>query len=199
MEEYEETKVKSLLLRGFTKEEICKLLSVKIDDLKDIKIDDDINKSSSALFTDLQKDLAKLVYKQMDTGDGTLVLNAIKLQAELQDKKLALSKSFSTATKVSRSLIKDRDKEIEELINKGISKKDVATKFNISETIIDRAIDRCSLNLPDDMWEGLEATTISETAGLDRALRLKVLEEAFKNNYSKRKVREVVTQIKNGK
>jgi len=29
--------------------------------------------------------------------------------------------------------------------------------------------------------------------------RLKVLDEAFKNNYSKRKVREVVTQIKNEK
>jgi hypothetical protein len=199
MENYLETKIKGLLLRGFTMEEISKLVDMPMIELQDIKIDTDLNVNSSALFTDLQKDLAKLVFKEMQKtdGDGGLILNAIRLQAELQDKKVMLNKSMVSTTKLSRSFIKDRDKEIEKMYKSGISKEEVAKQLGISAIIVERALDRCSLGLSDELWEGLDATAITETAGLENTIRLKVLEEAYKNNYSKRKIREIVTKIKN--
>ena len=200
MEDYIETKVKGLLLRGFTMDEISKLLDMPIKDLQHIKIEGDMTAHSSALFTDLQKDLAKLVLKEMQKGDGdgNLILNAVRLQAELQDKKVMLTKSMTSTTKLSRSFIKDRDKEIEKLFNTpGIGKNDIAKQLGISLVIVERALDRCSIGLSDELWEGLDATSITETAGLDNASRLKILQEAYKNNYSKRKIREIVTQMKN--
>lgn len=198
MDNYTETKIKGLLLRGFSREEVSKLLDVSLEEMSNTKIDDDVNVNSTALFTDLQKDLAKLVLKEMQKseGDGSLILNAVRLQAELQDKKLMLNKSIPT-TKVSRSFIKDRDKEIEKLYKSGITKDNIATQLGISLIIVERALDRCSLNLPEELWEGLDATIITETSGLDNSTRLKILEEAYKNNYNKRKVRDIVTQIKN--
>jgi len=199
MDNYLETKIKGLLLRGFGTDEISKLLDIPIEDMENIKIDADLNVNSSALFTDLQKDLAKLVLKEMQKtdGDGSLMLNAIRLQAELQDKKVMLSKTMVSTTKLSRSFIKDRDKEIEKLCKEGMEKKDIAIKLGVSLVIIERALDRCSLGLSDELWEGLDATTITETAGLDSSIRLKILEDAYKNKYNKRKIREIVTQIKN--
>lgn len=199
MESYIETKVKGLLLRGFTMEEVSKLLDIPIEDMQEIKLDADVNVNSSALFTDLQKDLAKLVLKEMQKtdGDGNLILNSIRLQAELQDKKVMLNKSMMPTTKLSRSFIKDRDKEIEKMYKTGIEKEDIAKQLGISAIIVERALDRCSLGLSDELWEGLDATVITETAGLDNSIRLKILEEAYKNNYSKRKIRELVVQIKN--
>jgi DNA-directed RNA polymerase specialized sigma subunit len=199
MDNYLETKIKGFLLRGFSKEEVSKMLNVPLEDVQSIQIGDDVSVNSSALFTDLQKDLAKLVLKEMQNtnGDGALILNAIKLQAELQDKKLMLSKSMVTTTKLSRSFVKDRDKEIERLFKDGNTKDIIAKKLGISQIIVERALDRCNLGLSDELWEGLDATVITETAGLDNATRLKILEEAYKNNYSKRKVRDIVIQIKN--
>ena len=201
MENYIETKIKGLLLRGFTMDEISKLLDIPVDEMKDIKIETDLTINSSALFTDLQKDLAKLVFKEMQRtdGDGNLVLNAVRLQAELQDKKVMLSKSMVPTTKLSRSFIKDRDKDIEKLYKSGFLKEDIAKQIGVSAIIIERALDRCELGLSDELWEGLDATIITETAGLDKNTRLKVLEEAYKNNYNKRKIRDIVTQIKNAR
>ena len=199
MDSYMETKIKGLLLKGFTLDEVSKLLDIPMEDMQGIKIDSDISVNSAALFTDLQKDLSKLVLKEMqkNDADGNLILNAIKLQSELQDKKVMLNKSMVPTTKLSRSFIKDRDKEIEKLYKTGVDKNDIAKQLGVSAIIIERALDRCALGLPDELWEGLDATIVTETAGLDNTLRLKVLEEAYKNNYSKRKVRDIVTQIKN--
>ena len=199
MDKYLEDKVKGLLLRGFTRDEVSKLLNISLGEMEGVLLDEDININSSALFTDLQKDLSKLVLKEMNKsdGEGSLILNAIKLQAELQDKKVMLSKAITPTTKISRSFIKDRDKEVERLFKMGKSNSLIAQQLGVSPIIVDRALDRCSLGLSDELWEGLDATIITETAGLDRGLRLKVLEEAYKNKYSKRKIREVVTQIKN--
>jgi DNA-binding NarL/FixJ family response regulator len=187
MDNYLETKIKGLLLRGFSPEEISKLLNVPVEDMADIKIDNDVSVNSSALFTDLQKDLSKLVLKEMQNSDsdGTLILNAIRLQAELQDKKLMLSKSMITTSKLSRLFVKDRDKEIERLFKEGSTKDIIAKKLGISLIIIERALDRCNLGLNDELWEGLDATVITETAGLDNATRLKILEDAYRNSYSK--------------
>lgn len=199
MDSYLETKIKGLLLRGFTMDEVSKLLDIPVEEMQSIKIDSDISVNSSALFTDLQKDLSKLVLKEMQKseGDGSLILNAIKLQADLQDKKLMLNKSLTPTTKLSRSFIKDRDKEIERLYKTGVTKSNISKQLGISEIIVERALDRCSLELPDELWESLDASIITETCGLEKSLRLKVLEEAYRNDYSKRKVREITTQIKN--
>ena len=200
MDNYQETKVRGLLLRGFSKDEISKLLDVPITDIENINLDGDIQTNSAALYTDLQKDLSKLVLKEMQKNetDGNIILNSIKLQAELQDKKVMLSKGvMMSSSKISRSYIKDRDKEIEKLFKDGITKSDIAQKLGISPIMIDRALDRCKLNLSDELWEGIDASVIDETVGLDDVIRVKVLDEAFKNKYTKRKVREIVTQIKN--
>jgi len=199
MDNYIENKIKGLLLRGFGKEEVSKLLDIPIEEMSAIAIDTDVNINSSALFTDLQKDLAKLVLKEMqkNEGDGNLILNAIKLQAELQDKKVMLNKSGVPTTKISRSFIKERDLQIHKMHQLGNAKNIIAQQLGVSLPIVERALDRCALNLPDEIWESLDATIISETYGLPTPIRIKLLNEAHINNYNKRKIRDIVTQMKN--
>lgn len=200
MDNFEESKIKSLLLRGFTKDEISKLTNIPITEIENVNITNDIQINSADLYSDLQKDLAKLVFKEMQKADsdGNIILNSIKLQAELQEKKVVLNRSNSfNSSKMSKSYIKDRDKEIETLFKSGKSKVEIATKFGISPIMVERAIDRCDLQLTDEIWENIEPSIIDETVSLDNSLRVKIINEAYQNKFTKRKVREMVQQIKN--
>jgi len=201
------TKIKSLILKGFTKEEIKSLLNQKDDKLIDKCFQESANThiddSSIELYSELQKDLSKLVLTEMqnkEKRDPNVILNAVKLQAELQEKKLGLSKSSVRLkldpSRVSKNFIYERDDEIAELKKQGIPDKEIASKFNISEISILWAMDRVNLNLPEHLKQ-LSPSLINETRGLNKEERLKILEDAYKNQMTKMQVRELVTNIKN--
>lgn len=204
------TKIKSLILKGFNKEEIKSLLSLDNDKLiirciKDSQ-NDSIDKNSSDLYSELQKDLNKLVFTEMqkdkDKRDPGVILNAVKLQAELQEKKLILNKDSSKVktkfdpVKVSKDYIYERDKEIAELKNKGVPNKEIMQKFGISDISILWAMDRVNLNFPEHLKQ-LSPTTINETRGLSKEDRIKVLQQALDNKWTKLEVRNYVNSIKN--
>jgi len=53
-----------------------------------------------------------------------------------------------------------------------------------------------NLNLPEHLKQ-LSPSLINETRGLNKEERLKILEDAYKNQMTKMQVRELVTNIKN--
>ena len=192
--EIDKSKIKELAIKGFNKEEIAKLLKLKE---KEFELEEagDITQNSEELYSALQKDLSKLVLTEMnkDNRDTQVILNSIKLQADLQEKKLSLRKISDV--KISKSYIYDRDEEIVNL-KKTITEKEIANKFNIGVLSVKQAIDRYNLNLPDKL-KVLSPTIISETKGLKKELRLKVLTDAYNNNLKRKEVREIVNKIKN--
>lgn len=198
MDELTEGKIKSLLLKGFNKEEISRMLNINKEDIIVTK-EEDIIKESSNLYSELQKDLSKVVLQELNKTnvDSGTVLNAIKLQAELQEKKLLLERK-NTGSKISKDYLYDRDEEIYKLLKEGLSEDKIAKKYNISVLSVRQAIDRYNLNLPEEI-KTLSPSIISETIGLGKKERLKILTEAYNNNLKRNDVREIVNNIKNNK
>jgi hypothetical protein len=194
MGEIDNTKVNELAIKGFNKKEIAKMLKIDEEDIE-LDVNTDINENSDLLYSALQKDLSKLVLTEMnkDSRDTTVILNAIKLQAELQEKKLTLRKMGSI--RISKSYIYDRDEEIAEL-KKTLNDVEIAKRLNIGVLSVKQAIDRNSLNLPDEL-KTLSPTIISETKGLKKEIRLKILQDAYTNNLKRKDVREIANKIKN--
>ena len=94
-------KIKSLLLKGFTKEEITQLL--QLDSSKEKTIAKaikefetaDINESSVDYYSDMQKDLSKLVFTEMnkkDNKDRAIIVQAIKLEGGRQEKNIIIER-----------------------------------------------------------------------------------------------------------
>ncbi|MCK9370050.1 hypothetical protein M0R04_09115 [Candidatus Dojkabacteria bacterium] len=201
--------IESLILKGFNKEEIKSLLKITDDKLINKCIKDSINANiddnSIKLYSELQKDLSKLVFTEMqgkEKRDPNVILNAVKLQAELQEKKLVLNKnsikvkgSFNPS-KISKDYIYERDAEIVKLKEQGIPNKDIADKFSISEMSILWATDRHSLNLPEHL-KTLSPSIVTETKGLSRDERIRLLQKAYDDKLTKMNVRELVNSIKN--
>ena len=50
--------------------------------------------------------------KREEKRDTNIILNAIKLQAELQEKKLLLMKSYGVSGKIDKGYLYERDEEI---------------------------------------------------------------------------------------
>lgn len=194
MENINKARIKELAIKGFNKEEIAKLLKLKESE---VELDEvgDITASSELLYSALQKDLAKLVLTEMnkESRDTNVILNSIKLQADLQEKKLGLKRV--TDVRISKNYIYDRDEEIATL-KKTLTDEEIAEKFNIGVLSIRQAIDRHSLNLPDEL-KTLSPTIISETKGLNKETRLKVLWDAYNNNLKRKEVRDISNKIKN--
>lgn len=202
MDNVTKNKIKSLLLKGFNKEEIINLLNLnKEEDITEII--EEIEKggiisASSYLYSELQKDLSKLVISELNKPDrdSTVILNAIKLQAELQEKKILLEKTVNIETKINKEYIYRRDQEIENLAKEGMPLEDIAKKFNISVLSIKQALDRCALDLPDEL-KSLSPSIITETMGLAKDIRIDILNNAYKNKLTRKQVREIVNKIKN--
>lgn len=194
MDNSTKTKIQELFIKGFGKEEISKLLKIKEEEIE-IDIDQDITKNSELLYSALQKDLSKLVLTEMnrESRDTSVILNAIKLQADLQEKKLGLKRV--TDVRISKNYIYDRDEEIINL-KKTMTDEEIAEKFNIGVLSVRQAIDRNSLNLPDQL-KTLSPTIISETKGLDKETRIKILNDAYNNNLKRKEIRDLVNKIKN--
>ena len=197
MDKFTEEQIKSLILKGFNEQEIGKMLpKVKKEEIKEILKNkpQDLIQTSTNLYSALQKDLSLLVLKEMkkDNRDSAVILNAIRLQADLQEKKLVLNRNIQN-TKINKSYIYERDEEIAKL---NLPIEEIAKKFNISVLSVRQAKDRYGLNLPDKLKE-LSPTIISETIGLDKNTRLKILEDAYTNNLKRKEIREMVNKLKN--
>jgi hypothetical protein len=194
MDNLNKARVKELAIKGFNKEEIAKLLKLKEEEIVLEEVGD-ITANSELLYSALQKDLAKLVLTEMnkDSRDTNVILSSIKLQAELQEKKLNLRQV--TDVRVSKNYIYDRDEEIANL-SKTMKKEDIAKKFEIGIQSVNQAIDRYSLNLTDEL-KTLSPTIISETIGLEKEMRIKVLKDAYTNKLTRKQVRDISTKIKN--
>ncbi len=197
MDKFTEEQIKSLILKGFNEQEIGKMLpKVKKEEIEKIIKDksEDLKQTSTNLYSALQKDLSLLVLKEMkkDNRDSSIILNAIKLQADLQEKKLVLNRNIKN-TKINKSYIYERD---EEIAKSNLPIEEIAKEFNISVLSIRQAKDRYGLNLSEHLKE-LSPTIISETIGLDKKTRLKILEDAYKNNLKRKEIREMVNKLKN--
>ncbi len=197
MDKIREEQVKSLILKGFSEQEIGKMLpKVKEEEIKEILKNkpQDLIQTSTNLYSALQKDLSLLVLKEMkkENRDSAVILNAIRLQADLQEKKLTLNRNIKN-TKINKSYIYERDEEIAKL---NLPIEEIAKQFNISALSVRQSIDRYNLNLPEKLKE-LSPTIISETIGLDKSTRLKILEDAYTNNLKRKEIREVVNKLKN--
>ena len=190
--------IKSLKLKGFNSQEIAKVLQLNINDVNKVlsTFKEDIREDSVLLYNEMQKDLTKLILteRNKEKPDTQVLLNAIKLQADLQSKKVQLKGGIST-TKISKQYIIDRDEEIYEL-TKTKSIEDIAKQFSMGELSIKQAIDRYELQL-DDNLKKLNPSIISETIGLKREERIKILTDVFNNNLTRQQVRDIVNKIKN--
>jgi len=202
--ELDKQRIKGLIIKGFGKEEIekiTKLNSVLIDEVTNGCIADrgDITKSAVNLYSELQKDLAKLVMLETnnkDKRDAGTILNAIKLQAELQEKKLQLSKRVSSVAKISKNYIKKRDNDILEAKNNGVTVEELIKTFDMSKSSINQAIDRASLELPDELSEA-NPSLISETRGLPKETRITIIRKALDEGLDRTQVRSMSNILKN--
>jgi len=203
MDSATKTKIKSLLLQNFTDDEVARLLKI---DKKDVSIVAEelsnmpMQENSTEYYNELQKSLSKLVMTEMNKEgrDSNVVLNSIKLQADIQEKKLTLNKAIKSIEKVSKDYIYERDEKMYELFKQGSSEADIALKFSVSTLTVKSAIDRCSLNLPAEL-KTLSPTIIAETfiTGMDKDQRMKLLWNAYNNSLTRAQVRAQVNEIKN--
>lgn len=195
MGKVDKLKIRELYVRGFNKEEIAKILNIAPEEI--IFDESNIVEDSSILYSGLQRDLSKLVLTEMskEKRDTNVILNSIKLQAELQEKKLNLKTGFSNV-KINKSYIYDRDEEIKKLKEEGLDDHAIAKKMKMSIQSVMQASDRNSLNLSDTL-KTLSPTIISETKGLKKDVRLKILNDAYQNNLKRKDVRLIVNKIKN--
>lgn len=191
-----DSKIKELAIKGFNKEEIAKILKLKEEEIELIE-ETDIRKNSEMLYSALQKDLSKLVLTEMNKADRdtSVILNSIKLQAELQEKKLSLEKNKDTS-KASTSYIYDRDKEIFGMKENGMSIEEISLKMKLSVLGVKQSLDRYNLHLPNEL-QTLPPSIISETITLDKDTRMKILWEAYNNNLTRKQIRDMVNSIKN--
>jgi len=198
MEKIKEGQIKSLLFKGFNVEEITKMMKISKEDIKKIDFSDDLFSQSVGLYSALQNDLAKLVLTEMNKGerDTNIILNSIRLQAELQEKKLALNRSLTSSSKIEKGYIYERDAEIAKIAKKGVPKQEIAKSFNVSVLSVKQAIDRMNLNLSEEL-KTISPSIISETIGLDKKTRMKILNDAYINKLTRKDVRSVVNEIKN--
>jgi DNA-directed RNA polymerase specialized sigma subunit len=180
----------------------------KLDDAQIKKVAEslnssNINESSIDLYTELQRDLSKLVLIETQDGqkrDTNAILSAIKLQAELQEKKIQLDatikgKSFNTE-KVSNDYIITRDKEILEMEKQGKNFAEIAKELGMSPSSVNQALDRAKLALPDDLI-GINPSFITETRGLGTALRIDILRKTKEDKMNRNQVRAWVNKLKN--
>ena len=203
MDSATKTKIKSLLLQNFTDDEVARFLKI---DKKDILIVAEelnsmpIQENSTEYYNELQKSLSKLVMTEMNKEgrDSNVVLNSIKLQADIQEKKLTLNRAIKGNERVSKDYIYERDEKMYELFKQGSSEGDIALKFSVSTLTVKNAIDRCSLNLPAEL-KTLSPTIIAETfiTGIDKDQRMKLLWNAYNNSLTRAQVRAQVNEIKN--
>ena len=203
MDSATKTKIKSLLLQNFTDDEVARLLKI---DKKDVSIVAEelsnmpMQENSTEYYNELQKSLSKLVMTEMNKEgrDSNVVLNSIKLQTDIQEKKLTLNKAIKSIEKVSKDYIYERDEKMYELFKQGSSEADIALKFSVSTLTVKSAIDRCSLNLPAEL-KTLSPTIIAETfiTGMDKDQRMKLLWNAYNNSLTRAQVRAQVNEIKN--
>lgn len=198
-------KVKGLLLKSFSSDEIASILQIQKEDVEVISkelIKGGLSENSNDLYNELQKDLSKLVLTEMNKEgrDSGVVLNAIRLQVEIQEKKLGLMNKTRMGTspeKISKDYIYERDEKMNEQFKKGKKIPEIAKEFGVSNLSVEQAIDRQSLDLPDEL-KTLSPTIIAEThfTGIDKATRLKVLQDAYKNNLTRKQVRDMMVSIK---
>jgi len=203
MDSATKTKIKSLLLQNFTDDEVARFLKI---DKKDISIVAEelsgkpMQENSTEYYNELQKSLSKLVMTEMNKEgrDSNVVLNSIKLQADIQEKKLTLNRAIKGNERVSKDYIYERDEKMYELFKQGSSEGDIALKFSVSTLTVKNAIDRCSLNLPAEL-KTLSPTIIAETfiTGIDKDQRMKLLWNAYNNSLTRAQVRAQVNEIKN--
>jgi len=201
--ELDKQRIRGLIIKGFGKEEIEKitsLSSVLIDEVTNGCIADrgDVTKSAVDLYSELQKDLAKLVMLETnkDKRDAGTILNAIKLQAELQEKKLQLSKGLSSVEKISKSYITRRDNDILEAKKNGATIEELTKTFDMSKSSINQALDRAQLELPDDLSEA-NPSLISETRGLPKETRITIIRKALDEGLDRTQVRAMSNILKN--
>jgi len=191
-----ESNIKSLILKGFSSDEIIKLTKTSKKAIKEVLNELDsksMRERSEDFYTDLQRDLSRLVLTEMgkDNRDTASILKALKLQADLQDKKVGLTIDTS---KLSKDYLYDRDEKIKEVCEKeGIES--AMKEFNLSKLSIEQSLDRASLEFQGKRQ--LAPSIISETIGLPIKARVKVLNEALNNALSRHQVRKLVTDIKN--
>ena len=202
----DQSRIRSLLIKGFTIEEIKKLTKLTEKEIKKVAESvkfNNINESSIDLYTELQRDLSKLVLLETTPGqkrDTNAILNAIKLQADLQEKKIQLDsamhgKSFSPE-KVSSDYIHTRDKEILEMEQEGMKPEQIAKSIGISISGVNQALDRAKFKLPEEL-SGINPSFITETRGLSNELRLQVLKKVKDENLNRNSLRSLVNQLKN--
>jgi predicted DNA-binding protein YlxM (UPF0122 family) len=206
MDETTKGKVKGLLLKSFGCEEIANLLQIPKADVEAVSreiVGCSLQENSAELYSELQKDLSKLVLTEINKQDrdSGVVLNAIRLQVEIQEKKLGLLSKRGTAgdpSKISKDYIYERDEKMNDMLKKGKSKEEIAKEFQVSGLSVEQAIDRCQLNLPSEL-RTLSPSIIAETyfAGIDKQTRLRVLWDAYNNNLTRKQVRDMMTKIKN--
>jgi len=203
MDNVTKTKIKSLLIQNFTNEEVATILKVDKEDIGNVAeelINMPISENSAEYYKELQKELSKLVLTEINkpNRDSNVVLNAIKLQADIQEKKLTLNKTFKANVKISKDYIYERDEKMFELFKQGMPKPEIAEKFGVGNLTVENAIDRCSLNLPDEL-KSLSPTIIAETfiTGIDKEARMKILWNAYNNNLTRAQVRTQLNELKN--
>jgi len=202
----DQSRIRSLLIKGFTIDEVKRMTKLADRDIKKIAESikhNDINQGSIDLYTELQRDLSKLVLLETQEGqkrDTTSILNAIKLQADLQEKKIQLNSSMNggsfSPSKVSNDYITSRDKEILDMEESGMSPEEIKTKTGMSLSSINQALDRATLELPEDLF-GTAPSLITETRGLDAEARINILRKAKEQRLNRNKVRAICTQLKN--
>jgi len=188
-------KINYLKRRGFNNQEVAKILKINQNEIKEQKLD--IVQDSIELYSEMQKDLSKVILTEMnkkDKQDSTIILNSIRLQADLQEKKLVLNKKSSS--KISKNYIYERDQEIYKLIKQGVNESEVAKKFNIGILSVRASVDRAKLDLPEHLRE-LSPSVISETKALPKDKRIELIEKAYTNNLGREQVRKLVNEIKN--
>lgn len=199
MEEQKKQKIESLLIRGLTPIEISKIMKdTTLEEIEGVEIPEDLQKKSDKLYSELQRDLSKIVLKEMSKkdSDNNLILNSVKLSFELQEKKLSLNKLGDKTHKIQKEYIHERDEEIVKLLNAGISEDEISKKFKISVLSVKNSLDRVNLKLTDEL-KTISPSIISETKSLDKETRMKILKRAYDNNLTRKEVRSIVNEIKN--
>ena len=202
----DQSRIRSLLIKGFTIDEVQKITKLSIVEIKEVAKSlnsNDINESSIDLYSELQRDLSKLVLletQEKEKRDTNAILSAIKLQAELQEKKIQLDsilkgKSFNTE-KVSHDYILTRDKEILEMEKSGKNFKEIAKELGMSPSSVNQALDRAKFILPDDLL-GINPSLITETRGLGEPLRIEILRKAKEDKMNRSQIRNWVNKLKN--
>jgi len=197
------TKIKGLLLQNFSNDEVAKILNINQDDISSVAGElalMPMTENSTEYYKELQKELSKLVLTELNKSDrdSNVILNAIKLQTEIQEKRLALNKVIKGNEKISKDYIYERDEKMYEMYKQGSSISEIALKFSVGNLTVKDAIDRCNLELPDEL-KTLNPTIIAETYinGIDKEARMKLLWNAYYNNLTRAQIRKQVNEIKN--